>query len=80
MHLPSAGMIRFRFDGFTPRQAHLSPVGRTPRGGTERIAIRGGRKGRRDTRGQPPGDKSTASTRRFASRPASVLFGAIGAR
>jgi hypothetical protein len=29
MHLPSAGMIRFRFDGFA--NLHLSPLPGTPR-------------------------------------------------
>jgi hypothetical protein len=29
MHLPSAGMIRFRFDGFA--LLHLSPLPGTPR-------------------------------------------------
>ena len=42
MHLPSAGMIRFRFDGSA--SLHLSPK-KAPRGKAQDRGLAGGRKG-----------------------------------
>ena len=54
MHLPSAGMIRFRFDGFT--SLHLSPSGHPEVSANlaVRAAIASGRCPRTDTEISPP--------------------------
>lgn len=63
MHLPSAGMIRFRFDGFTPRR---------------RISVRSAghpevRSVLRDCAAAASGCHSTKSAAATAARPASRM-------